>query len=77
VDEWEDEQLHEMKLQQAVEKAVSTADRIILDASDGSVEETNYLTGLVAQKFFEKACIIPNSHALLKRKMYSRIKKGE
>ena len=38
-----------------IEKAVEAADRIILDSSDGSEEETNYLTAEVAKKLMEKA----------------------
>jgi len=38
-----------------VEKAVEVVDRIILDGTDGSVEETNYLTAMVAKKLMEKA----------------------
>jgi len=38
-----------------IEEAVEAADRIILDGSDGSVEETDFLTAEVARKFMEKA----------------------
>lgn len=44
----------EARREQAVRNAVMAADRIILDASDGSVEEINYLTGQVALRFAEK-----------------------
>jgi len=37
-----------------IEEAVEAADRIILDGSDGSVEETDYLTAEVARQFMEK-----------------------
>lgn len=47
----------EHRRDQAVNDAVTTADRIILDASDGSNEETNYLTAMVAKKFMEKALL--------------------
>lgn len=40
--------------QKTIEAAVSLADRVILEASDGSVEETDYLTSEVAFKFVEK-----------------------
>jgi hypothetical protein len=37
--------------QQIIREAVGTANRIIMDGSDGSVEETNRLTGELAIKF--------------------------
>lgn len=40
---------------QAVQQAVETADRIILEASDGSKEETDYLTAMVAEAWMKKA----------------------
>jgi len=51
---------------QVVQKAVEVADRIILDSSDGSVEETNYLTGEVARKFMEKA-LLPFNTTITRR----------
>jgi hypothetical protein len=47
----------EFKQQEAVRKAVMAADRIILDASDGTCEETNYLTAMVAMAFMSKTLI--------------------
>ena len=38
-------------------RAVQAADRIIMNGSDGSVEETNYLTSEVAKSFVEKVNI--------------------
>lgn len=52
--------------QQAIEKAVSAADRIIMNATDGSVEELNYLTAMVANKWAQKACQ-PMVSAILKK----------
>ena len=49
-----------------VEKAVQAADRIILDGSDGSVEETDHLTAEVARKFMEKA-LRPFAQAVLRK----------
>ncbi len=40
-----------------ISKAVEAADRIIMDGSDGSREETNFLTAKVAGKFMERALI--------------------
>ena len=40
---------------QTIQRAVEAADRIILDGSDGSTEETNHLTAEVARCFVEKA----------------------
>jgi hypothetical protein len=45
----------DIRRQRAIEQAVERGDRIILDASDGSCEETNYLTAMVAKKWLEKA----------------------
>lgn len=45
----------DIKRQEAVRTAVTAADKIILEASDGSFEETNYLTSMVARIFMEKA----------------------
>lgn len=37
-----------------IRRAVEAADRIIIDGSDGSVEETDFLTVRVAQVFLTK-----------------------
>lgn len=47
----------EIELHDAVAKAVQAADRIILEASDGTVEETEYLTMQVMSRFAEKVNI--------------------
>jgi len=47
-------QQRESELEVAIKKAIETADRIILDASDGSVEETDYLTARVALAFVSR-----------------------
>jgi hypothetical protein len=63
----EDQQAeHEMRRQFAIDKAVQAADRIILEASDGSCEETDYLTAQVAARFTDKA-LRPFSSALLRK----------
>ncbi len=41
----------------AIDQAVSAADRIIMDFSDGSTEETDWLTSEVANKFNVKVNI--------------------
>ena len=38
-----------------IEDAVKVANRIIMDGTDGSKEETDYLTAMVAKNFMEKA----------------------
>ncbi len=58
----------EMKRQHAIEEAVQAADRIIMEASDGSNEETNYLTGMVALQFVRKA-VHPHDARLLAKDM--------
>jgi len=51
----EERDRREIQRHQAVKDAVSAADQIILDFSDGSTEETNWLTGEVAKEFVQKA----------------------
>ena len=47
--------LHDqIRREKIILKAVQAADRIIMDYSSGDTEETDYLTGAVAQKFVEK-----------------------
>ena len=48
-------QQREYERQQIIDKAVDAADRIILDGSDGSCEETNFLTAEVAKKIMTRA----------------------
>jgi hypothetical protein len=55
----------ERERKEIVRRAVDAADRIILDGSDGSVEETNWLTSQVARRFVAKvdiACSIALQH---------------
>ncbi len=54
----EEREEREYERQQIVRNAVEAADRIILDGSDGSVEETNWLTAEVSGKFNEKVHIV-------------------
>ncbi|MFA5169731.1 MAG: hypothetical protein WC420_03285 [Candidatus Paceibacterota bacterium] len=49
-----------------IKKAIEVANRIILDGSDGSEEETNYLTAKVAEKLMETA-LHPFSAAILEK----------
>ena len=59
-------QTDEYRVQLIIEAAVEAADDLILEGTDGSVEETDYLTSAVAIKFAEKAhCSL--SHRLLMR----------
>ena len=62
----EEREQREYERRQIIEQAVGAADRIILDGSDGSVEETNYLTAEVARKFMERALLPFNSTMLSK-----------
>jgi hypothetical protein len=63
----EDKQLfREVRRQEIIDDAVMAADHIILKGSDGSLEETNFLTAKVAHRFMEKA-LMPYSHAILKK----------
>ena len=51
---------------QIIQYAVQSADLIILEGSDGSDEETNYLTAEVARKLIERA-LYPISATMLRR----------
>ena len=62
-DKWQERDYRRQKI---VENAVEAADRIIIDGSDGTTEETDYLTGEVARKFVEKA-LHPFSRDLLRK----------
>ena len=59
----------ERRFHEAVERAVRVADEVILDASDGSVEETNYLTAKISEMFATKTCIATMSEVLRKEFM--------
>ena len=63
VDKWQERDARRDKI---VEDAVNAANKIISDGSDGSVEETDYLTAEVARKFMEKA-LNPFSRDLLSK----------
>jgi len=51
---------------EAIQEAVDATNRIIMDASDGSEEETNYLTARVAEEL-EKIAFHPFGAAILKK----------
>ncbi len=53
----EEREQREYERRQIIGKAVQAADRIIMDGSDGSTEETNWLTSEVAKRFVEKVNI--------------------
>jgi hypothetical protein len=67
-DEDEERLLREAQLQRAVEQAVAAADGVILEASDGSEQQTELLTILVASRFVEKT-LIGIRHRELRRQM--------
>lgn len=51
----EEQEQREYHRRQVIQKAVQAADHIIWDGSDGSNEETNYLTAEVARKMMDSA----------------------
>jgi len=51
----EERQQREHEREEIIKKAVEAADHIILDESDGSEAETNFLTAKVAEKMMERA----------------------
>jgi hypothetical protein len=59
-------QERDYRRQLLVERAVGSADRIIMEGADGSTEELNYLTAQVAEAFMKKA-LMPLATAMLKR----------
>ncbi len=63
MEKWQEK---EYKRNKIIEDAVNAADRIILDGSDGSNEETNFLTAMVAKRFMEKA-LLPFQTALQRK----------
>ena len=57
-------QERDSRRQDIIQKAVTAADCIIFQESDGTVEETNFLTAMVAEIFVRKM-ILPTSGAML------------
>lgn len=53
------------KREQAVRQAVDAADRIIMEASDGSKQETDYLTAKVAEEWITK--VLMTHHAAIQK----------
>ena len=62
----EEREQREYERHQIIDKAVQAADRIIMDGSDGSVEETNWLTSEVAKRFVDKVGIALTSELMRK-----------
>lgn len=62
----EERQQREIERHEIIHNAVSAADRIIMDGSDGSIEETDWLTSEVAERFVSKVGI--STAIKLKRK---------
>jgi hypothetical protein len=67
--------MREIMRREAIKDAVAAADKIILDFSDGSNEETDWLTGEVARAFVEKA-LNPFTSGLFKADMKCECKKS-
>ena len=59
------QQEKDYRREQAVKEAINTIDRIILGATFGSNEETNWMTGRIAEELTKKA-MIPYNAALMK-----------
>ena len=55
----------EHRRETAVKEAINAVDDIILSATLGSTEETNWMTGRIAEELTKKA-MIPYSAALMK-----------
>lgn len=70
----EEHEQREYERQQIVQKAVEAADSIILNASDGSEEEVNWLTVEVAMKFNEKVYHVSLT-ALLRKDLETAMEK--
>ena len=63
---FEERAQREYERSQIIQYAVQSADLIIPEGSDGSDEETNYLTAEVARKLIERA-LYPISATMLRR----------
>lgn len=57
----------------AVDMAIALADRVIMSASDGSVEETDWLTAEVALRFAGKVALAANNKLLRKDFMERKV----
>jgi hypothetical protein len=64
----------EIRRHKIIRKAVEAADTIILNGSNGDIEETDYLTGIVAKEFVEKVTARLGSE-LLKHELNKRLGK--
>lgn len=62
----EEREQQEYHRRQVIQKAVDAADNIIMEGSDGSVEETNFLTAEVASKIMVKA-LLPFQTEILRK----------
>ncbi|GAI76989.1 unnamed protein product, partial [marine sediment metagenome] len=51
----EERQQREYEREEIIKKAVGATDRIIMDGSDGSEAETDYVTARVAEKLMARA----------------------
>ncbi len=59
------QQKKDYRREAAVKEAIDAVDRIILGATWGSNEETNWMTGRIAEELVKKA-MIPYNAALMK-----------
>ncbi len=62
----EEREQRERERQQIIDEAYTAADRIILNGSNGSEEETNYLTAEVAERMIKRALLLFSSGMLRK-----------
>lgn len=62
----EEREWREYERQEIIKKAVEATDHIILEGSDGSIEETNFLTAEVARKIMDRA-LLPFNTEMLKK----------
>lgn len=61
-------QIREMRREKILKEALRQADLVIMEGSDGSEEELNYLTARLAKQFMEKA-FYPFQSELMKKDM--------
>ncbi len=61
MEKWEED---EIRRSEVVRRSIEVGDRVITDATDGSVEELNFITALVAEEWVRKA-MIPYHAALM------------
>lgn len=67
------DQLKDLRRHEILERAIDLADGILVDYSDGEIEELDWLTAKIAERFTDKV-VLRLSHCLLRKDLESRKK---